>query len=305
MPQFFDLPRELRDMIYFAIITWSSPRPTATETALNRDWVWDRENTTYTDTGCIFSTKKLPSTCANFLATSRQINEEMLQSITRARRKGLLCARLDCLSSDGWTHHFKWLSVPIVQTTTKQPHPPSKHVAGWAPNMPVVRRLLAVPQRTLSACTCTSTTIEKVQIDVRLRYKHPHISQDCTSWAVCAALKWVFESGSVKGKKGACVNEITIDTLVLNVIPASLSAEEMASTSSKSDPHAVARGLVDVWNKLWAGDGFRSRSFGGLLERIQRVRVCVDGVLIRERELGLELERGQAERRRIARRVGW
>jgi hypothetical protein len=42
-----------------------------------------------------------------------------------------------------------------------------------------------------------------------------------------------------------------------------------------------------------------------LLERILKVRICMDGVLVRERELRLELERGQAERRRIAMRVGW
>jgi hypothetical protein len=81
-------------------------------------------------------------------------------------------------------------------------------------------------------------------------------------------------------------------------------ADSAGKSHDADDARVVARELVDVWNNLWSGDGFSSRQFSKLLERIKRVQVCIDGVLVGERALRLELERGQAERRRIAQRVG-
>jgi hypothetical protein len=110
----------------------------------------------------------------------------------------------------------------------------------------------------------------------------------------------------------------TIDTLVLNIVssdrptnntPAQESstgvAQPMSVANDLDDARVVARELINVWNKLWSIDESKGRYYRSLLERIQRVRVCVDEVLVRERELSLELERGQAEGRRIAQRVGW
>jgi hypothetical protein len=41
-----------------------------------------------------------------------------------------------------------------------------------------------------------------------------------------------------------------------------------------------------------------------LLQRIERVRVCIDGVLVRERGLRVELERGRREMKRLVLRSG-
>jgi hypothetical protein len=59
---------------------------------------------------------------------------------------------------------------------------------------------------------------------------------------------------------------------------------------------------VDVWNELWLGRW--PVKYEALLQRIERVRVCIDGVLVRERGLRVELERGRREMKRLVLRSG-
>ena len=58
---------------------------------------------------------------------------------------------------------------------------------------------------------------------------------------------------------------------------------------------------------IWTANDFntvdyQARYYRMLLEKINRVRVCVDGKTFKTRELAVELERGRAEMRRIERR---
>jgi hypothetical protein len=306
MPQFFDLPRELRDMIYMAIVTWERPRPTLEDTA--NMWAWHLLNKSQT---CLFASEQPPSTCANVLAASRQMHEETMQALDRARRAGFLVARMDCIAKKdslrAMNHYFTWLSIPIVSRSRSEKKNSVRR--GWVPNVPVVGRLLASPTRNESI-DIFSTTIEELQIDIRLfdedledGSQSGHSSLANTKWNVCAALKQICSHSKETDSWPA---SLTIDTLVLNVLaPGPTKSAQDDSDSRRKNARALARELVDIWNSLWSGGEYKSRVYGGLLEKIKRVRVCIDGVLVRERKLRLELERGQAERRRIAQRVGW
>ncbi|CAO2652912.1 Nn.00g023230.m01.CDS01 [Neocucurbitaria sp. VM-36] len=330
MPHFFDLPRELRDMIYSEVLIGQRPTPTLQDTQSSSGWnrPWEPKSG-LGDHGCAFSSKRAPNTCANFLACNRQINTEMTQTIERARRKGLLAARMDCIAKDEM-HYFTWLSIPIVKTgqCTHKSYEKSGIVPTWAV------RYLTAPHRALSttgvnhACRSSSTTIEQLRIDIRLfgntsslgnRFETP---RDRTSWAICAALKHVFEHDPDIIPTRDCQKDITIDEVILNVIPPPIStypppprttthylvsptnnAVLEVEKENVNHPEIMAKELVDVWNKLWSGDEFKARYYRDLLKRIKRVRVAVDGVTFRVRELAVELERGQAESRRIEMRM--
>ncbi|KAH7382449.1 hypothetical protein DE146DRAFT_227449 [Phaeosphaeria sp. MPI-PUGE-AT-0046c] len=308
------LPRELRDMILMALVTWERPRPVLKDAIISLDYHGSHEEQQF---GCIFSREEPSSTCANMLAVNRQLNHEMEQTIERARSDGLLVARMDCMVA-GRNHYFTWLSLPIVHNNFSESR--KQALPSWAPSVPKIAKLLASsPKRQ------RTTRIEQLHIDVRLftddfnRIGQPPTSYEPSpSWAICAALRKVCEHGEDVLSKSHLPPSVTIDTLVLNVIGAyggsretptrTVSANAGASGSSEQDMDyagVVAHELVDVWTKLWSGLESKGRMYSKLLGKIQRVRVCIEGVIIRERELRLELDRGQEERRRIARRVGW
>jgi hypothetical protein len=321
MPQFFNLPRELRDMVYMAIITWERPRPRLEHTAST--WGWHETGILpRNDAGCHFSRVEPPSTCANVLAASRQLNAELRQSIICARKAGTLVARMDCIVKNERSHYFTWLSIPVVYRTVQVPD--NKAACSWVPHVPIIGKLLAGPQSQQHAFDDDATSIEKLQLDIRLFGKDSSMTgtprDQTTSWAVCAALKRVCQHRMELLPTPDWPDCVVIDILILNVVPHDGAADECrvhkdSGTAAQADPvshsqdaddaRVVARELIDVWNKLWSGGGFKSRHYSKLLERIKRVQVRVDGVLVSERELRLELERGQAERRRIAQRVGW
>ncbi len=326
MPHFFDLPRELRDMVYMEVITSARSLPTLrdteTESGWNRPW---EPKSGLGDHGCAFSAKRAPSTCANFLVCSRQINAEMTHTIERARRKGQLAARMDCMAKDEM-HYFSWLSIPLVKTVKCEHDEKRGIMPNWA------TRYLTAPHRALvgsnggNECRKSTTVIEELCIDIRL-FKNssptrPAVEapRDRTSWAICAALKHVFEHDPEIIPTRDCQNDITIDEVILNVVSPPCKATATSKTTAQPsstpsntvseankddtiNPESVARELVDVWNKLWSGDEFKARYYRRLLERIQRVRICVDGKTFRVRELRVELERGRAEKRRIEMRM--
>jgi hypothetical protein len=298
MPQFLDLPRELRDMIYLAIITWQDPYPEP-RAACTRLRPGDDG---HDDIGCVYFSERVPSTCANVLTVNRQISHEMTQTIERARRKDMLSAKMDCIvNGDEW-HWLNWRSLPFVRTTYTHVPIEKKVTPGWVPKVPVVGRLLAAPETPRVILT---TSIEHLQIDVHSIHCQESQGDDHTThrtgWAIFAALKKILETPSP--------SELNIATLILNVIlpPPSPSPAPAQETRPPVNEYSrlLVQDLVNVWNALWANDERRAKAYRILLERIQRVRVCIDGVLVRERELRLELERGQRERRRIAMRVGW
>jgi len=101
-----------------------------------------------------------------------------------------------------------------------------------------------------------------------------------------------------------------VDELVLNVVtpsgvppegflPEDYHAQELRD--GLVHPKSVARELNEVWNYIWAPgfDPLRNH-YWPLIERIEIVRVCIDGETWRTRKLRLELKRGQDERRKIA-----
>jgi hypothetical protein len=305
-------------MVYMAIITWERPRPTLEDIAST--WGW-HETGLPPDASCHFSLLKPPSTCANVLAASRQINDELRQSIRCARKARILLARMDCIVKNERSHWFTWLSIPVAHSTTLVPN--HKAVRGWVPNVPIVGRLLAAPQHQ-QPIDDAATRIERLQIDIRMFDKALNETgttrYQATSWAVCAALNRVCQHGKELLPTPQWPDCVVVDTLILNVVPRdgpanespvrkdSASAAQVDSVGQSQDAdnaRIVARELVDVWNKLWSGDGLESRHYSKLLQRIKRVQVCVDGALVSERELRLEWERGQAEKRRIDQRLGW
>jgi hypothetical protein len=304
MPQFLDLPRELRDLIYTDYLTGKDPQPSAKSTRSTHGWdpLWATETGSSGASACFFAAKETPTTCANLLTTNRQVNAEMRHAIERAKRKGGLVARVDCMVKNERRHYFTWLSLPLIHKATPAPgEVPSKEKCSWAPRVLDVARLLAAPKRSGSSVGVT-THIEALQIDVRMFRDEPgrqaNSRSESTGWAVCAALTRIC---GAEGERDVC-----IDTLVLNVVAPT--AKETLGTqrdSAQSDAaRVVARQLVDLWNKLWSSERPEAQRYRGLLGRIKRVRICVDEVLVSERGLRLELERGQAETRKIAFRGG-
>lgn len=324
MPQFLDLPRELRDMIYLAIITAERPRPSLGEA----QWLFrfrrviEPQSSHRGEYGCAYSLEPRPSTCANFLQCNRQVHEELSRAIRLAKKKELMSVRLDCIAEDESFHYFTWLGIPLVKTTWVMKEGRSRLMPEWADRM--MEKYLACPHRVLSsgclACGTPSTLIHQLWVDVRLfgdrsgkwfRNSNP---PDRTSWAICAALKRIFDKGPDFSSMKQTANTTMVDELVLNVVtPPNISKEKLLAEDFPADgikdglvhPRTVAKELVDVWNKIWAGEDFKSSFYQILIERIKKVRVCVNEETWRVRELRTELERGQAERRRIAARVGW
>jgi hypothetical protein len=320
-PQFFALPRELRDMIYISLITSTLALPDLESTNDRHAWQLDKE---------VYFSRALPprTSCANMLATNRQVYEELTHAIERARQASSLVARLDCIVKERheggpW---FTWLSIPLVRREAEQrrSEPEEKkrfvvNLKSWGSNVPVVGRLL--PSLPLLKATEVAVqepprvSIERLQIEIRMFENRASVSQGNSGgsiqWAICSALKRIcqhkHEVGAVEGWPKA----LTIDTLILNVVsatPITSMRKDSANTATvpeKDNAQVLARDLVDVWNTIWSNSNHQSRHYTILLERIKRVRICVDEALVRERELRLELERGQAERRRIAMRVGW
>ncbi|PSN68754.1 hypothetical protein BS50DRAFT_323782 [Corynespora cassiicola Philippines] len=323
MAQFLDLPREIRDMIYAAVLTSERPRPTLGE----EQWlfrfrrIFEPQSSHHGEYGCAYSLEDTPGTCGNLLQCSRQVNAEMMEAIGRAKRRELLAVKLDCIAEDESFHYFTWLSVPLV-TTTRSIQEGKSRMPNWADR--VMERYLTSPHRVLSSgCLAyyrSSTLIHQLWVDVRLagdrsaKWFRNSSPPDRTSWAICAALKRIFEKGPHFSNMKETDHETTVEELVLNVVPPpNVPQDKFLPEDFPTDgvrdglvhPQTVARELVDVWNKIWAGDDFKGGFYQMLLERIKRVRICVNSQTWRVRELRLELDRGQAERRRIAARVGW
>jgi hypothetical protein len=237
----------------------------------------------------------------------------MVQAIERAQHKGLLAARIDCIAKDEM-HYFTWLAIPLVNTTTSEQESGksimSKVIPSWA------TKVLTATANT-SPTHHRATTIEQLWIDIRLfepssttatAFEAP---RDRTSWAICAALKHVFEHDPDIIPIRDCKNHITIDEVILNVLPQFTAhtqyddGESLFIPETTSSPtEDLLHELVNVWNKLWVGDEFKARYYRTLLRKIKKVRICLDGETFRVRELAAELERGQAERRRIDMRNG-
>lgn len=324
-PRFFDLPREIRDLVYAELLTLENPRPTLgyTHWLFRFRRVWEQPATKWGEYGCAYSLEKMPSTCANFVCCNRQVYAEMDDAIRRAQKKELVAAKLDCIAEDESFHYFTWLKAPVVKTSVGV-EAEGKYwlMPRWVDRL--MERYWACPRRVLGhtglACRTRSTVIPQLWVDVRLfgnragKWERNTSPPDRTSWAICAALRHIIDKGPDFSRVKNSAHTITIDEVVLNVVsppdyPKEKYLPEGFPVGDMRDglvhPLTVARELVDVWNKIWSGDEFKSSFYRVLLERIQRLRVCIDGEAWRVRELRLELERGQAERRRIAARVGW
>jgi hypothetical protein len=315
MPNFLSLPRELRDMIYSALLTQTAPLITLQDTHTPLAWCRPCEAKSHLgDHGCAFSTKKAPRTCASFLACNHQVYKELGQAIEESRRKGVLAAQMDCLVRDGM-HWFSWGIVPIVQTLEREQEYEEKGmvrfalglVSGWAARM--------FGYQNADGRRVVETTIETLVVDIRgfdtlagdddadamitPAFETP---RDRTSWAVCAALKYVVD--------WYAPNDINIDELVLNVLPpvsskpsSTNSQSTTANDATTSPTQVLLDDLVSVWASLWAANEFKARYYRMLLERVKMVRICEDGRTWRVRELGVELRRGRMERKRIELRM--
>jgi hypothetical protein len=332
MVGFLDLPRELRDTIYDALLLSTSPLPTppiskflsydpATPTRYKK--TYEPASALRGEFGCAYALGDVPPTCGSVLAVSRQVRAEMGAARARLERKGRVAVRMDCIAEDESFHYFSWVGVPLVETR-------ATGAAGrWTSVLPRwmdagVARWLAPHVGGSSGgvrAACTSTTrIARLCIDVRIVGDRAHKwnpfsrPADRTAWAVCAALKRFFERGPYLAAEHAHAlsHSITVDELVLNVVappPTVKLLDEDFPADGVGEgtvhPRTVARELVGVWGKIWAGDDMKGALYGGLLERIGWVRVCEGGETYRVRELRGVLERGQKERKRIAERIGW
>jgi hypothetical protein len=310
MVPFLELPRELRDMIYEAVITMERPRPSYQEVQWSSRFqrVLESYSVRRGEYGCAYSLEPPPATCANLLQCNRQVYHEMSERIEWVRKKGLMAMKLDCIAEDESFHYFTWICIPLVETTVDERERRSNIVFNLA------NRLIRGFGEYLSSRTF-STLVHQLWIDVRLcgdrhgKWFRNSCAPDRTSWAICAALKRFFDQGpDFSSKKSLANSTITVGELVLNVVtprdvPEERYLDEGLGLDQMQDglvhPRTVAKELVDVWNTIWSGHGLKGSLYQVLLERIKQVRVCVNGKTFKERELRLELERG---RRIVARR---
>ncbi|KAL5413634.1 hypothetical protein PMIN03_003671 [Paraphaeosphaeria minitans] len=329
---FFALPRELRDAIYDQLLS-TAPLPAipderfmaySTSPCSTFRKIYDAPSAMRGEFGCAYSLAPIPSTCASFIACSRQANKEMEEARERLERKKEVCARLDCLAMEESWHYFTLVSMPLVSTSP----PPAQSLSLLPPWLCTYVALFLgslLPWGTVSAPPASTTCIPRLWVDVRLagtrkdKYRRASSPAGRTGWAICAALKRLLfrgpELAADHGRPSTSV--VCIDELVLNVVPpcpapngapAALLDEDFpldGDGEGTVHPRTVAQELVSVWGKIWAGDEFRGILYGGLLERIGWVRVCVDGETWRVRELRGVLETGQRERKRIAARGSW
>ncbi|KNG52041.1 hypothetical protein TW65_00506 [Stemphylium lycopersici] len=336
MARFFDLPRELRDMIYREVLMSPAPRPSLHD--IQSASHWQPIHQTHRATPgfrCSISSREIPGTCASILACNRQINEEMTLIVAKERRRQQLAARLDC-AVKGDSHYFTWLAIPFVrpeksnaagqQEGDNQESWISKAITTWIIRSLGFRQTL---DENLTGPFSTSldrsySSIERLWVDVRpssesgasnaVEAEIPR--RDMTSWAICAALKHIFDNGPDRMHKNRRLKYI--DEVIINILPQEpvASANTPRSEGDEEDtllvpevqptnPTELLRDeLVNVWDKIWSATDantseFKARLYRPLLEKIKRVRICVGGVTFRTRGLAIELERGRAEMRRI------
>lgn len=330
MVAFLDLPQELRDQVYEEVLLGLRTRPTlGGEKFMVYDphsrfkKIYEPQSSLRGEFGCGYALDALPSTCAAFLASNRQIHAEMKDTVLRLDKKGLVNARLDCIAEDESFHYFTWLGIPLVMTKGVQ-HQSIK--TGILPEYveELIARALAGPLRMLGqaerfTCRSSTTQIGRLWVDVRIvgnrlnKWHRNNNPGDRTGWAICAALKRLFDKGPYlpSERDQPSTRVVTVDELVLNVVPppsgAKMLEEDYPLDEVKEGtvhPRTVAKELANVWSKIWAGEDFKGYLFMGLLERIGWVRVCVDGETYRLRELRGALERGRKERQKIRERIG-
>lgn len=301
--------------------------------------IYDSQSLIRGEFGCAYALDDdgggVPPTVASFLCCNRQIYAEMQDVLARLERKKMVSARLDCIAEDETFFYFTWVGVPVVESTMEtgwSGKGPPWGVMGLIKGMGMwmlpawFARLLPLPTRLfgrLPVKPISTTRIPRLTVDVRIvgnranKGRRTTDAADRTGWAICAALKRLFDKGPylAASQDQSPSHILTIDELVLNVVspsppPPKFLPEDFPVDGPAGEgtvhPRTVARELVSVWGKMWAGDEFRGGLYGGsLLGRIGWVRVCVDGETFRVREVRGVLERGRRERRRIAERVGW
>ncbi|KAF2271487.1 uncharacterized protein EI97DRAFT_267411 [Westerdykella ornata] len=320
MAQLLSLPRELRDMIYMALITAERPRPD-----FKRERWTPKSHKLYSY--CATRPIRPPVNCAGMLQCSRQVHREMSEAIEEAKAKQLAALKLDYFIMDAETSIATWLRIPIVETKGRVGRRQEK-----AEGTPKWR--IRIPGSTASAaenhdgcphaisrprCVCgnSSTLLHQLWVDVRYARTLGHEDEldavHCQVWGICATLVDVLERGGNWSREAPSCNIAMIDELVLNVVsPRHLvngivqrsRGTQTTDSTRELDSEAawVARRVLGVWDTLWTSDA-SSKPFRLLLERIRRVRMCIDGETWRVRELQPELERGWAEQRRIAARL--
>ncbi|CAI6337210.1 unnamed protein product [Periconia digitata] len=217
MVAFFDLPRELRDLIYTEVVFGKRPRPMLG----HPQWRSFRfQRVAYSQSGdtgefgCAYSLEPVPPTCASFLCCNRQIHTEMMEMIDLVKKiegDTALSARIDCIAEDESFHYFTWLSVPLVHTRTVDTHSlyarlksGNSFLPNWALSWLHQYREWAWARlllHTSSSHHLSTTHIERLCIDVRptgdrtRKWTRNSSQEDRTSWAICAALNRLLENG--------------------------------------------------------------------------------------------------------------
>lgn len=111
MPNFLGLSRELRDLVYMAVLN-SANKPPPSPSADSEERHQSYEETFQ---GCnMYSTHPVHIASAALLLTNRQIHAEFAASIARLKRSGRLRYKLDCMLYEEEIIYPTWLSVPVL-----------------------------------------------------------------------------------------------------------------------------------------------------------------------------------------------
>lgn len=119
MPKFLDLSRELRDIIYTAVLGSelsppSSPAESGDRKRTSGRGGLDEEAFEYCN---MYSLQPVPVSSSALLRTNRQIHTELAEIISRVKKSKTLRYKLDCLMLDERLIYPTWLSVPALSSS--------------------------------------------------------------------------------------------------------------------------------------------------------------------------------------------
>ncbi|KAF2748847.1 hypothetical protein M011DRAFT_339302 [Sporormia fimetaria CBS 119925] len=286
MAQFLELPRELRDQIYYALITSALPRSRLEDGA---GW----EERTAVTTTYRYRKELVPVNCATFLRCNRQVYAELSEAIQFAKEKDFAALTLECMIRDIGHTEFAWRKIPFVESTCTALDNERNGITSpsYFDTLQELfhKYMLTPPPEKLTR----KTLLHQLWVDVKLAGEGLHWNSfnghvlSRAKWHICLALRDIVENGSDFQSNSALTTTTTdVEEVVLNLV---------SDGSDKDDDlKIVAESLITLWNNVWLGRD-PGTLYRILLYRVQRVRVCIGGRTYKVRNLRLELQRGHSE----------
>lgn len=115
MASFLTLPRELRDLVYLAVLSSPDPAPKSPqEASRDREQISASAETSFFESCTDYPSKVIPASSSGLILTCRQVHEETQAAIATLKAKDELWYHLDCMIQDERRLYPTWLLIPAV-----------------------------------------------------------------------------------------------------------------------------------------------------------------------------------------------